>query len=150
MLNYSLSGHFDFSVKNHGDRCEWAVCDFFGTHRAAHDSGSYNRGSDLQTAMHGYSIKASGFSLMSASLCEGRNTFAGIWNLYADRVHSDRFVYVTKTEMAYEMNLQEFGEFIHEFGYLEKESTKNGGGLKIRCRKESKKMLAWLAERAEA
>lgn len=150
MFGYSISGHFNESVKNSGIRSEWAFCSFHGVNRTKHDNGSYESGSDLEFNGHGYSVKANAFTLMSGTLCKGQTTFAGIWDLFVSRVHSDIFAYVTKTEIAYEMNLQEFSEFVHEFGYLERESAKNGGGLKIRCRKESKKMLAWLAERAEA
>ena len=57
---------------------------------------------------------------------------------YFARVHSDVFVYITKGYIAYEMNKSEFRKFLEVFSTLERESEKNGGQVKIRCRKESK------------
>lgn len=42
------------------------------------------------------------------------------------------------------MNKQEYSNFILEFGSIERASQKNGGGLKIRLKSESKAMLEWL------
>lgn len=131
-------------AKNAGDAREWALCAHHGVARTVHDSVAYDRDSDCNANGHGYSVKASGASLMSGSLCEGLEDFEAIWTLYASRVHSDRFVYVTKSWTAYDMDLTEFGTFVHEFGYCERESSKNGGKVKIRFRKESSKMVAWL------
>ena len=110
----------------------------------------YDRDSDLNVGNLHTSIQASAFTQMSGSLCEGRNTFDGIWNLYAERVHSNTFAYVTKDFTVYQMNLDEFKCFVYEFCGLEKESEKNGGAMKIRCRKETKKMLNWLATHVAA
>ena len=132
-------------AKNAGDAREWALCAAFGVERSKHDSLPYDKASDLSVNGMDISIKASGFSLMSGALCEGRDTFDGIWNLFAERVHSNNFAYVTSDWTAYMMNLDEFADFVHEFGYIERESSKNGGAAKIRCKKESKKMLRWLA-----
>ena len=133
-------------TSNHGINAEWAFCKAHGVDRVKHDNSKYYEDSDLNADGFHYSIKASGFSLMSGSLCEGRTEFEDIWNLYTSKVHSDRFVYITREGVAYIMNLDEFGKFVHEFGRLEKESAKNGGAVKIRCLKESKKMVKWLAE----
>lgn len=131
-------------AKNAGDAREWALCNYFGCERSKHDSLPYDKASDLSVGDMNISIKASGFSLMSGALCEGRETFDEIWSLFIERVHSNRFAYVTSNWTAYMMNLNEFDSFVHEFGYIERESSKNGGAVKIRCKKESKKMLAWL------
>ena len=131
---------------NRGINAEWAFCKAYGVERAKHDHSRYDEDSDLNVGELHFSIKASGFSLMSGSLCEGLTEFEDIWNLYASRVHSNRFVYITREGVAYIMSLDEFGKFVHEFGRLEKESAKNGGAVKIRCLKESKKMVKWLAE----
>lgn len=132
-------------ARNAGDAREWALCNYYGCERSKHDSASYDKASDLSVNGMNISIKASGFSLMSGSLCEGRDTFEGIWDLFAERVHSDSFAYITSDWTAYMMNIREFCAFVHEFGYIERESAKNGGAAKIRCKKESKKMLRWLA-----
>lgn len=132
--------------KNAGIAREWALCHYYNIDRTAHDSVPYDKGSDLDTGDKHISVKASGFTLMAGNLCHGRDTFDSIWNLYAENVHSNTFDYVTEDYMVYEMSLAEFKRFVYAFGSLEHESEKNGGALKIRCRKESKKMLRWLAE----
>lgn len=137
--------------QNAGIAREWALCRYYKVERTAHDALPYDKGSDLDTADGKHiSIKASAFTLMSGSLCEGIEDFDGIWNLYAERVHSDTFAYVTADFTVYEMNLDEFKCFVYTFAHTERESEKNGGALKIRLRKESGKMLKWLADKAAA
>ena len=137
--------------QNAGIAREWALCRHYMVERTSHDSLAYDKGSDLDTADGKHiSIKASAFTLMAGSLCEGRDTFDGIWALYAERVHSNIFAYVTADFTVYEMNLDEFKCFVYTFAHTERESEKNGGGLKIRLRKESGKMLKWLADRVAA
>jgi len=137
--------------KNAGIAREWALCRYYMVERTAHDSLAYDKGSDLDTADGKHiSIKASAFTLMSGALCEGIEDFDGIWNLYAERVHSDTFAYITADFTVYEMNLDEFKCFVYTFAHTERESEKNGGQVKIRLRKESGKMLKWLADKAAA
>ena len=136
--------------QNAGIASEWALCRYYKVERTAHDALPYDKGSDLDAAGKHISIKASAFTLMSGSLCEGRDTFDGIWELYAERVHSDTFAYVTADFTVYEMNIDEFKCFVYTFAHTERESEKNGGALKIRLRKESGKMLKWLADKAAA
>jgi len=132
-------------ARNSGDAREWALCNYFGCDRCKHDALPYDRGSDISTADMKISVKASAFTLMSGSMCGGLDTFDDIWNLYAANVHSNRFAYVTEDWTVYMMDLAEFQRFVYAFCRTERESEKNGGAMKIRCRKESKKMLAWLA-----
>lgn len=133
-----------FDSRNAGDNREWALCNAYGLPRTTHDSKPYHIASDLEIGKLKISIKASGFSLMASTLCEGYETFDEIWNLYESKVHSNTFAYVTEDFTCYLMNLAEFKKFVYAFGYLDRDSIKNGGKYKIRCRKESKKMLAWL------
>ena len=130
------------------DAAEWALCREYGIERNAHDSSAYDKNSDVNAGDVRISVKTSAFTLMAGSLCEGRDTFDGIWNLYAEKVHSNQFAYVSLTGVCFMMNLDEFKQFVYSFCRLERESEKNGGALKIRCRKESGKMLKWLEERA--
>ena len=137
--------------RNAGIAREWALCRYYMVERTAHDAQPYDKASDLDTADGKHiSIKASAFTLMAGNLCEGIEDFDGIWNLYASRVHSDTFAYVTEDYRVYEMSLAEFKQFVYEFGRTERESAKNGGAVKIRLRKESGKMLKWLADKAAA
>lgn len=147
MKNYQTE---KMSHKNAGIAREWALCRHFGIERVAHDHSRYDEDSDLNLGSKHISIKASAFTLMSGSLCEGRDTFDGIWELYAERVHSNTFVYMTTEFVAYEMNINEFKSFVYEFGRLERESAKNGGCVKIRFAKETKRVLEWLTERVAA
>lgn len=133
---------------NNGIAREWAFARAMGIERTSHDNGRYDKDSDVNANGIGYSVKASGFSLMSGTLCEGKTEFDEIWKLYKARVHSTRFVYVTKDGIAYIMNINEFEKFVYEFCKVEKESQKNGGYSKIRCKKESNKMVEWLSKNA--
>lgn len=149
MKNYSIKAikpdRADGKKITQGDIREWSLCNHFGVYRTKHDSKAYDVDSDLNVNDMHISIKASGFSLMSGSLCEGREDFDGIWALYESRVHSNRFAYITADFTVYEMDLNEFKKFVYAFGYLSRESSRNGGKRKIQARKESKKMLKWLA-----
>ena len=143
MLTYTIDR---IDHKNAGIAREWALCKHYHIDRTSHDNLPYDKGSDLDTASKHISIKASGFTLMSGSLCEGRESFDGIWALYESRVHSDTFAYVTNDYTVYEMSLAEFKRFVYTFAVTARDSEKNGGHMKIRMHKESKKMLAWLSE----
>ena len=136
------------TARNAGDAREWALCNYFGCDRCKHDAAAYDKASDLSVNGMDISIKASAFTLMSGNLCDGRDTFDGIWELFAERTHSNRFAYITNDFTVYMMNLGEFERFVRTFCRTERESEKNGGAMKIRCRKESAKMLAWLAAEA--
>ena len=137
------------TVHNLGDRRECAVATFCGNIWEHHDSKPYHIASDVETADgRRISVKASGFTLMSGFLCEGRDNLEDILALYLERTHSDTVAYVSADFTAYMMNMAEFAEFVRAFGRVERDSEKNGGGYKVRGLKESKKMLQWLAKRA--
>lgn len=150
MTTYTISRPTTAAPKNEGIAREWALCAHYMVARTAHDAQPYDKASDLDAAGKHISIKASAFTLMSGNLCEGIEDFDGIWNLYESRVHSDTFAYVTADMRVYEMNIREFKLFVYTFCKTERESEKNGGAMKIRCRKESGKMLKWLANMATA
>lgn len=133
--------------KTEGDKREFALCGFYGIMRTKHDSGSYDKGSDIELDGVNISVKASGATLMSGGKCIGCNTFEGIWRRYYKRTHSNMWAYVTVDFVAYVMNKKEFSKFIHTFGYLNRESSQNGGHKKIKLLKESQKMINWLDAR---
>lgn len=134
------------TTNNAGIAREWALCHYYKVERTSHDHTAYDKDSDLNVGKKHISIKASGFTLMSGGLCEGRETFDSIWELYESKVHSNTFAYITADYTVYEMNLKEFKKFVYKFCGLDRESSKNGGKVKIKARKESGKMLRWLAE----
>jgi hypothetical protein len=133
--------------KNNGIAREWALCNYYGIERHSHDNGSYDVASDVEVGEMKISAKASGFTLMSGGKCEGCKTFEGIWRRYYKNVHSNTWAYITENWECYIMDKKEFSKFIHTFGRLERESAKNGGGLKIRSLKESGKMIEWFEKK---
>ena len=135
-------------VTNNGDRREWAVCAYMGINRVKHDSTAYDKNSDVNVGDRHISIKANKFSLMSGTMCEGKTEFDAIWNLYADKKHSNEWCYMTEDFTAYFMNEAEFKNFVYRFCHVERDSKKNGGHSKIKCGRETQAMLQWLAERA--
>lgn len=108
-----------------------------------HDNVPFDRGSDIPELLA--SVKSSHFTLASGTALRGE-TMTDQWSDYAGRVHSKKFVYVTLTGLAYEMNLEEFKKFVFTWCRMERDSAKNGGAVKIRCKRESKKMTKWLQE----
>lgn len=136
--------------KNAGIAREWALCKHYSVERTMHDHTPYDKGSDLDAGEKHISIKSSHFTLMGGALCEGLTNFDDIWNLYERKVHSNTFTYITEDYTAYEMTKSEFKKFVYAFCALDKDSSSNGGRVKIRCRRESKKMLAWLAANTAA
>ena len=133
---------------NYGIVAETAYATICGEVGHKFDHIPYDRGSDVNAGRRHISVKSSKFTLMSGSLCEGKTSFDDIWNLYSSKVHSNEWAYITKDGRAFEMNKTEFKQFVYEFCSVEKESAKNGGYCKIRCRRESAKMLEWLEARA--
>lgn len=144
MIKINLSEYANNDCNNKGDCREWALCRYYGIERTVHDTGHYDKDSDLVLTDRCISVKASGSSLMGGTLCIGCTTFEGIWRRYYKRTHSNEWAYITKNWDCYLMNKKEFSKFIHKFGYLARESSKNGGYLKIKLLNESKKQLAWL------
>ena len=130
--------------KNHGIAVEWGICNHYGIERVAHDHAPYDKDSDVNVGDKHISVKSARFTLMSGSLCEGRTTFDGIWELYKARTHSNTAVYGTQDGRAFEMDMEEFEKFVYTFCHLDRESKKNGGKVKIKCCDETKKLIAWL------
>ena len=135
---------------NAGDAREWALCDYYGIPRHKHDSKPFDEASDIETGDIRISVKSSKFSLMSAGRCNGKTDFDGIWNEFEARTHSNLHAYVTLDWTVYIMDIHEFKLFVYAFCSIQRESSKNGGGAKIKCREESAKMLKWLANMAAA
>lgn len=77
-----------------------------------------------------------------ATICKGTDL-----EKYLNLDASDLYIYATRNGTAYVMEKAEYIAFVNAFGYVTRESEKNGGAEKIRLRDESKKMLAWLEEK---
>ena len=147
MTKYNVSTYIDETVKNEGDKREFAICAYYGIERTMHDSKAYNVASDVEVELKAISVKASSFSLMNSTLCVGCSTFEGIWRRFRRNVHSNCFAYVTKSYDVYEMDIDEFSKFVHTFCHLGRDSSSKGGGIKIRAYNESHKMVEWLEQR---
>jgi hypothetical protein len=78
-----------------------------------------------------------------ATICKGTDLKSHIENDVAKR-----YVYITKSLVAYEMSKSEYLEFTMMFATLTRESSKNGGGEKMRLKSESKAMIEWLRAKA--
>lgn len=135
------------AAKKPADAKEWSVCKYYGIERVSHDAKPYNEASDVDAGLKQISVKSAKFTLMAGSLCNGLTEFDDIWNLYEATTHSNYAVYVTEDFKGYEMTMAEFKEFVYKFCRVERESAKNGGACKIRCRSESKALIAWLNEK---
>ena len=135
------------TYSNWGNHCEQALAYTLTGEIRQHDHVPFFKDSDIPE--YNMSVKSSGFTLASAKINHGE-TFDEKLNDFVSRVHSDKFAYVDFNMTAYIMDLTEFVLFIKTFCYWDRESSKNGGGYKIKCRKETKKMQEWLAAHAAA
>jgi len=106
----------------------------------AKDSVPFDIDSDIKSLK--MSVKSERFTLVSARLNYGETLEEKI-NDYTARTASTQVAYVTNDLTAYIMTLTEFANFLRVFGNLERESDKNGGGMKVRCKCESKQMREW-------
>lgn len=134
--------------KRPGDNKEMCLCAYMGIERSNHDAMRYDMHSDIEAGDMNISVKSDHSTLMSGTLCEGLTTIIDIWNLYASRVHSNTFAYISNDYTVYMMNLSEFHDMIMTFGVIESESGKNKSMKKVRIKHESKTMLKWLDARA--
>lgn len=75
-------------------------------------------------------------------------TLADKVNDYFDRVASVNWAYIAKDGTIYIMNTIEFREFVMTFATLQRDSTKNGGRMKVRLPHETKKVIEWLNQKA--
>ena len=125
---------------NFGNHAEQALAFTLTGEIRLHDSVPFYADSDIPE--FNMSVKSSGFTLASGKINKGE-TFDEKIQDFVNRVHSDKFAYVTLDMTAYIMDISEFVEFLYAFCYLNRDSKRNGGLLKIKCKKESQKMLDW-------
>ena len=121
------------NYKNHGQDAEQSIRFHLTGEICKADNLRFDKGADVLN----FQVKSA-----KASICKGTDL-----EKYLDLDASDRYIYATRNGTAYIMERHEYTEFINAFGYVTRESEKNGGAEKIRLRDESKKMLAWLAEK---
>lgn len=78
-----------------------------------------------------------------ATICKGLDLKA-----HMDLDGATCYGYVTKELVMYVMNRNEYFDFCSNFSTKDRESTKNGGGVKLRLKSESKELMAWLVNHA--
>lgn len=127
--------HIKRTYKNNGQHAEQLVRYTLTGVAGKADNTAYDKGADVLDIQ----VKSS-----HASICKGSDLAE-----HMSKDKAERYAYVDKTfTSAYIMNPSEYVEFIKEFGYIDRESAKNGGATKIRLRVESTKMIEWLNARA--
>ena len=136
------------TIKNKGIRAQANMTAACGQKYLAHDGKAYNHASDIEYMGYHISVKAYHFTLMSGTLCEGKNNINDIWDVYARTTHSNRFAYVLG-ETAYIMNIVEFEKFVKMFCEIERESNHSDrqgtGSVKVRAKRCESNMAKWFA-----
>jgi hypothetical protein len=107
------------------------------------DNKPWNMESDIPEYM--MSVKSARATIASDLIGE---TLLDKVNDYFTRVASVNWAYITKDGWIYIMNMREFREFVMTFATLQRDSTKNGGRMKVRLPHETKKVIEWLSQRA--
>ena len=133
--NYTLDGaHY----MNGGDFAEVITKAVLG-YRATKDASTrYDLASDIEEL--NASVKSSRFTLVNMKLAD---TFEATIDRYFETVHSTRWIYtviIDDTATLYEMNKEEFKEFLYTFTGLNERKL-------IRCKATSGKMIGWFEER---
>lgn len=132
----------DRVYKNAGQHAEQTLAYALTGEIRSHGHAKWNEESDIPE--YHMSVKSSKATLMSSSQCNS-TTHMEIIEEYFQGVASTSFAYVTADfQTAYIMDAVEFREFVAQFTYMTRESSKNGGGIKVRFREESSKMIYWL------
>ena len=127
------------TYKNNGQHSQQTV-DFTltGQLRKA-DNHKWNIESDIPEL--NMSVKADRFTLASDLMGE---TLDQMVNDYFNRTASTSWAYLTNEGQIYIMNRIEFYMFLMLFCTLERDSTKNGGRVKVRFAHETAKVREWL------
>ena len=142
---YTITYTNIITCKTNGDTAQQTV-NFYHTGKTErHDSRPWYEGSDIEEIAG--SVKSSGFSLADGRTNRGE-TLDEKWSDFRARTASRVFIYVTAENIGYYMDIDEFESFVKTWCYISRESSKNGGRSKVRCKHESQKMRNWLAHMA--
>lgn len=138
---YTVDGIHYF---NNGNRHEAVVSEWAGYGFGYdNDHVPFDKGSDIEEL--NASVKSSGASLA----CLYGDDKASIIAEYFARVHSTMWIYSIEVDgefWFYQMNADEFKEFLEEFSGLTRESGKEIR-YKVRLKKTSSKMIKWFEGR---
>ena len=119
---------------NHGQNAEQSIRKALTGETVKADNLAHDKGADCM----GYQIKSA-----RATVCKGTDIRA-----YLATDMATEYIYGTNNGTAYIMSRTEYIEFVEVFGTVTRESTANGGAVKIRLKSESVAILTYLEERA--
>lgn len=105
------------------------------------DRVPFDQGSDIPE--YHLSVKSYHFTL--ANNLNG-DTYEEMKADFFSRCHSTHFAYVTRSQLVYIMNREQFAEFLDLFHELDRSSAPNGNKVVIRGKREPKAMIQWLDE----
>lgn len=124
----------DRQYKNNGQHCEQRLIYTLSGEMRKADNKPYTVGGDYGDIQ----IKSA-----RATICKGTDLIK-----HLEEDGANRYAYVIdELDIAYLMNTAEYFDFCMNFGYITRESSKNGGAEKIALKWESKALLQWLADR---
>ena len=134
MYTIALNNNIARIYKNNGQHGQQVFENTVLGHTCKADNRPYWMGGDVNHVQ----VKTS-----KASICKGTDLKA-----HLERDGATEYAYIEQSfSVAYMMDRPEYIEFVEQFGYITKESNKNGGSLKIRLKQESRAMLEWFAVR---
>lgn len=122
------------NYRNHGQDAEQSIRKALTGETVKADNLAHDKGADCM----GYQIKSA-----RATVCKGTDIRA-----YLATDMATEYIYGTNDGTAYVMSRTEYIEFVEIFGTVTRESTANGGAVKIRLKSESTALLTYLKERA--
>ena len=122
------------NYRNHGQDAEQSIRKALTGETVKADNLAHDKGADCM----GYQIKSA-----RATVCKGTDIRA-----YLATDMATEYIYGTNDGIAYVMSRTEYIEFVEIFGTVTRESTANGGAVKIRLKSESTALLTYLKERA--
>ena len=119
---------------NHGQDAEQSIRFTLTGEMSKADNIRY----DLCADCLNYQIKSA-----RATVCKGTDL-----NAYLALDASTAYIYADKDGTAWMMDKAEYIEFCTEFATETTDSSRNGGGIKLRLKSESNAMMEWLRARA--
>ena len=131
------------TYKNNGAHAQQVVDYTLTGSIRPHDNVKWDEGSDIPEL--NMSVKSDRFTLASDLIGE---TLEAKVNDYFERTASTSWAYASNDGQIYIMNRNEFYAFLMLFCSLQKDSTKNGGRMKVRFGHETARVKMWLGAQA--